>query len=51
VKIVFLYLSIKMLSIAIDEELLVLVGKSTVLYKLYDARRESNLCLLLDLVR
>jgi hypothetical protein len=51
VKIVFLCLLIKMLSIAVDEELLVLVGKSTVLYKLYDARRESDLCLLLVLVR
>jgi hypothetical protein len=42
VKVVFLCLSIKMLSIAVDEQLLVLVGKSTVLYKLNDARRESN---------
>jgi hypothetical protein len=42
VNIVFLCLSIKMLSIVVDEQLLVLVGKSTVLYKSYDARRESN---------
>jgi hypothetical protein len=37
VKLEFLYLSIKMLSIAVDERLLILVGKSTILYK-----RESN---------
>jgi hypothetical protein len=32
----------KMLSISVDEQLLILVGKSTVVYKLYDAKRESN---------
>jgi hypothetical protein len=37
VKVVFLDLSIEMLSIVVDEQLLTLVGKSTVLYKLYDA--------------
>jgi hypothetical protein len=31
-----------MLSIAIDEQLLILVGKSTVLNKSYDTNRESN---------
>jgi hypothetical protein len=34
--------SIKMLSIAVDERLLILVGKSTILYKPYDAKRESS---------
>jgi hypothetical protein len=42
VKVVFLNLSIKMLSIAVDEQLLTLFGKSTILYKLYDVKRESN---------
>jgi len=42
VKLVFLNLSIKMLSIAVDEQLLILVGKSTVLYKSYDSNREYN---------
>ena len=37
VKLEFLYLSTKILSIAVDEQLLILVGKST-----YDAKRESN---------
>jgi len=51
VKLVFLNLSIKMLSIAVDEQLLILVGKSTVLYKSYDSNRESNWSLLLVLSR
>ena len=38
----FLYMSMKMLSIAVDKWLLILVGKSTMLYRLYDAKRESN---------
>jgi len=42
VKLVFLNLSMEMLSIAGDEQLLILVGKSTVLNKSYDANRESN---------
>jgi hypothetical protein len=42
VKFVFLNLSMKMLSIAVDEPLLILVGKSTILYKSYDANREYN---------
>jgi hypothetical protein len=41
-KLVFLYLLMKILSNAVDEQLLILVGKSTVLYKSYDAKRESN---------
>jgi hypothetical protein len=41
-KLVFLYLSMKILSIVVDEQLLTLVGKSTVLYKSYDAKRECN---------
>jgi hypothetical protein len=41
VKLVFLNLSMKMLSIAVDEQLLILAGKSTVLYKSHDANRES----------
>jgi hypothetical protein len=41
-KLVFLYLSMKILSIAVDEESLILVGKPTVLYRSYDARRETN---------
>ena len=51
VKLVFLNMSMKMLSIAVDEQLLILVGKSTILYKSYDANRESNLSLLLVLSR
>jgi len=51
VKLVFLNLSIKMLSIAVDEQLLILAGKSTVLYKSYDSNRESNWSLLLVLSR
>ena len=35
-------MSMKMLSIAVDEWLLILVGKSKMLYRLYDAKRESN---------
>jgi hypothetical protein len=42
VKFVFLNLSMKMLSIAVDEQLLILDGKSTVLYKSYDANRKTN---------
>jgi len=37
VKLEFLYLSTKILSIAVDEQLLILVGKSTMLYRSYDA--------------
>jgi hypothetical protein len=44
---VFLYLSMEMLSVALGEQLLILVGKSTVLYKTYDAKREYNSNLLL----
>jgi len=32
-KLVFLYLSVKILSIAVDDQSLIPVGKSTVLYK------------------
>jgi len=39
---IFLDVSMKMLSIAVDEQLLIHVGKSTVLYKSYDANMESN---------
>ena len=42
VKLVFLNLSIKMLLIAVDEQLLILVGKLRALYKSYDNNRESN---------
>ena len=42
VKLVFLNLSMKILSIAVYEQSLILVGKSTVLYKSYDANGESN---------
>jgi hypothetical protein len=42
VKLVFLNISVKTLLIAADKQLLILAGKSTVLYKSYDANRESN---------
>jgi len=42
VKLVFLNLFMKILSIAVYEPLLILVGKSTILYKSFDANRESN---------
>jgi len=51
VKFVFLNLLMKMLSITVDEQLLILVRKSTVLNKSYDANRESYLNLLLVLAR
>jgi hypothetical protein len=41
-KLVFLYLSMKILSTAVDDRLLIVAEKSTVLYKSYDAKRESN---------
>jgi hypothetical protein len=37
----------KMLSIAVLETFIILVGKFTVLFKLYEANRVSNSCLLL----
>ena len=40
-----------MLSIAVDEQFLFLVGKTTKLYKPYDAKRASNCRLLLVLSR
>jgi len=51
VKLGFLYLSIKILSVAVDEELSILVGKSKMLCKPYDARRASNCHLFLVLSR
>ena len=42
VKLIFFNLSMKMLSIAVDEQVLILIGKSTLLYKSYDTNRESN---------
>jgi hypothetical protein len=43
----FLDKSIKMLSIALLEPFIILVGKFTVLFKFYVANRVSNCCLLL----
>ena len=47
---VFWFLSMK-ISIAVDEQLLILVRKSAVVYKSYDAKRESICNLLLVLTR
>jgi len=44
----YLYLSMKILSVAVDELLLILVGKSTGPYKSYDAKREPNWGLLFE---
>jgi hypothetical protein len=51
VKLVLLNIPMKILSIAVDEQLLILAGKSTILYKSYDAHREYNWSLLLVLSR
>jgi hypothetical protein len=45
-KLVFVNISMRMLLIAVDEQLLNAVGKSTILYKLYDDNTVSNWSLL-----
>ena len=46
VQLVFLSMAMNMLSIAVDEELLILVGKSAILYSSYDANRVIQVCYL-----